>query len=103
MNSMLWLWILPFAVLLTLADWRQTVRIFAPDSRWRELNPLIVRMVRVFGAPLGVHLWFLFVMACIALVLWLTTEQFRVAVLAVTAVLEAYWVFNNVRIGIRIF
>ncbi len=53
------------AVLALLADWRQTLRIFAPDSRWREINPAINALVRRLGAPAGVHLWFGLV--CIAL------------------------------------
>jgi len=47
MNPDLWVWIAPLALVLMLADWRQTVRIFAPGSKWRELNPIIKYSVLV--------------------------------------------------------
>lgn len=103
MNPDLWLWIAPLALVLTLADWRQTVRIFAPGSKWRELNPLINRAVQLFGAPMGVHLWFAFVIVLLAVVIALIPPTYKMLLLAGCVVMEAYWVASNLKLGIRIF
>lgn len=103
MNPHLWMWIAPLALVLMLADWRQTVRIFAPGSKWRELNPLINRAVQLFGAPLGVHLWFAAVIVLVAAAVALIPSTYKMLLLTGCVLMEAYWVWNNLKLGIRIF
>ncbi len=91
------------AVLALLADWRQTLRIFAPDSRWREINPAINALVRRLGAPAGVHLWFGGVAVAVGTVAALLPVEPRLWLAGLAAVIELYWVLHNLRLGIRIF
>lgn len=91
------------AVLALLADWRQTLRIFAPGSRWRELNPAINVLVRRFGAPAGVHAWFGLVCTALGTAAALLPAEPRVVLAIAACVTELYWVVHNLRLGIRIF
>ena len=91
------------AVLALLADWRQTLRIFAPDSRWREINPAINALVRRLGAPAGVHLWFGLVCIALGTAATLLPAEPRLVLAVAAAGIELYWVLHNLRLGIRIF
>ena len=90
------------AVLALLADWRQTLRIFAPGSRWRELNPAINWMVGRFGAPTGVHLWFGMVCVLFGAAVALLEPEPRLWLAVATAAIEGYWVLHNLRKGISL-
>ena len=90
------------AVLALLADWRQTLRIFAPDSRWRELNPAINWMVGRFGAPTGVHLWFGLVCIALGTAAALLPAEPRLVLAVAAAGIELYWVVHNLRKGISL-
>lgn len=90
------------AVLATAADWRQTLRIFAPGSRWREINPAINALVRRLGAPAGVHVWFVLVIIGVGLALALLAPGPRLVAAALAAACEVYWVAHNLRLGIPV-
>ncbi len=95
--------LLVLAIIALLADWRQTLRIFAPDSRWREINPAINALVRRLGAPTGVHLWFGSVALAVGVVAALLPSEARLCLAVVAAATELYWVVHNWRLGIRIY
>lgn len=89
------------AVLLTVADWAQTIVIARNPLVWSEMNPILGR----HPSPGRVHAYF--TLCCLlvlagAVGLWWYGQIVLLCFLAVAlAVMEDYWVRHNWRNGIR--
>lgn len=83
-------------IVLLVIDWRQTLTIARNPERWYETNPILGRHPSV----LRVNVWFAIVLTA-GLCAMALLPTFCLLIVAVGAVVEGYFVFNNFRLGIR--